>query len=125
MKKLREQVGELEEKLAALAGDGEGTAGRRRFCSQPEVPPRTLGPWVSERRARLIRLTAEKWVNGTTLRYYFFRDRLDGGGKEQEDLVREGFEIWREIDIGIAFKDLPQHPPQTLARRDRGQRPGP
>lgn len=78
----------------------------QRFCSLPQVPERTFGPEVSPLRARLIRYFDKKWVNGTKLRYYFFDSGPFSGGNDQKDLVREGFNIWDEVGIGISFEEV-------------------
>lgn len=75
-------------------------------CSLPRVPERTFGPEVSPFREELIRYIGKKWVNGTKLRYYFFESGPFSGGNEQKDLVREGFEVWKEVGIGIAFQEV-------------------
>ncbi len=77
-----------------------------RFCAVPEVPDRPLGAGVSPMRERLIRYIEKKWVNGTKLRYYFFDTGPWRGPENQRELVREGFEVWREVGIGIDFEEV-------------------
>lgn len=76
------------------------------FCAMPEVPPRIFAADVSPSRARLIQLIGKKWVNGTKLRYYFFESGPYSAGNDQKDLVREGFEVWEEVGIGIQFEEI-------------------
>ncbi|MBY0274173.1 hypothetical protein K2Z84_02435 [Candidatus Binatia bacterium] len=83
-----------------------GSAERLHHCSLPAVPPRVFASDVSANRARLIRASDKKWVNGTKLRYYFFENGVWAGGSEQKDLVREGFEVWRRLGIGISFQEV-------------------
>jgi hypothetical protein len=61
---------------------------------------------VSPERARLIRSIAKKWVNGTKLRYYFFESGPNSGGNEQKEIVRQGFEVWKKVGIGIKFEEV-------------------
>jgi hypothetical protein len=51
-------------------------------------------------------MSSKKWVNGTKLRYYFFESGRFAAGNDQKDLVREGFEIWRGVGIGITFEEV-------------------
>jgi hypothetical protein len=97
-------------------------AGRFAYCSLPQVAERELSPDVDPNRARLIRLNEKKWVNGTVLRYYFFEQPSDGqrvffsnGTSEwrswttseaEMQIVRRGFEIWKEIGIGLEFREV-------------------
>lgn len=76
------------------------------FCSLPEVPERHFPAEVSPNRARLIRWIDKKWVNGTTLRYYFFDSGPYSGANNQKEIVREGFRVWEEVGIGISFEEV-------------------
>ena len=70
-------IEQLEAKLGITVDSGAaGYAGNEalRFCTLPQVPPRTFDPSVSLDRVRLIQLVGKKWVNGTKLRYYFFEN---------------------------------------------------
>ncbi len=94
-----------------------------RYCCLPKVPERVFGPNVSPERARLILEVGSKWVNGTPLHYYFFDRESDGedvtfedgtkewitwvGGDEQKAMVRKGFEVWKELAIGLEFLEVP------------------
>lgn len=77
-----------------------------RVCSLPQVPPREFGPEISRDRARLIILSDKKWVNGTKLRYHFMENAPFAGGNDQKAIVREGFEVWKNIGIGIEFEEV-------------------
>jgi hypothetical protein len=63
------------------------------------------------------------WVNGTVLHYYFFDGEDDAsviavpgtgqsrrvswvGAKEQRDVVRECFQEWRDLGIGVSFVEV-------------------
>lgn len=115
-KSLIRQVKELShrlEKIEARIGAGQGrylaaqaSGETQRFCNLPPVPERVFGPEVSPHRARLIRYSDKKWVNGTKLKYYFFKEGSFAGGAEQEDMVREGFAVWEDLRIGISFQEV-------------------
>jgi len=72
----------------------------------PEVPERKFEAGVSDERARAIRYVDKKWVNGTILHYYFFTIGNNAGAKRQVDLVREAFDIWRDVGIGLQFQEV-------------------
>lgn len=100
----------------------DSVAGQRRFCSLPQTPPRVFAPGVNPKRASLILKSDRKWVNGTVLRYYFFDKQSDGeqvffqdgtsqfftwtAPKAQKDVVREAFAAWKELSIGLEFKEV-------------------
>lgn len=92
------------------------------YCSLPLVKVREFGPDVSPPRMSLIQLFEKKWVNGTTLRYYFFDRETDGefvqfsdgsrewrswvGPEEQREVVRQGFKAWKDLGIGLEFEEV-------------------
>ena len=98
--------------------DGEVT----RFCGLPIVPERKFDTSVSSDRAALIRVTQQKWVNGTVLHYYFFDKATDGrtvfftdGTSEfrtwttteaEEEVVRDAFKVWKDVGVGLEFKEV-------------------
>ena len=100
------------ERIEKLVAGGKGPSGGagadagQRVCSQPQVPERTFAPGVSLDRQRLIRDIEKKWANGTKLRYYFFASGSFAGGNDQKDLVRKGFEVWKNVGIGITFEEI-------------------
>ncbi|HUS00468.1 MAG TPA: M12 family metallopeptidase [Chitinophagaceae bacterium] len=95
---------------------------QRRFCSVKKSPPIILSGNITGERARLIVQNVNKWANGTTLYYYFFDKKTDGayikfkdgtkewrpwkGSKNQTDVVRRAFKIWKELGIGLDFKEV-------------------
>lgn len=115
-KSLEERVNELAARLERLEGRslpgaheyGAGARGSvtREYCAVPEVPERVFGPEVSAERARLIRVMAKKWVNGTVLHYYFFDGSPWGGDAAHKDVVRRAFESWKNLAIGLEFKEV-------------------
>ncbi|MCA9690837.1 MAG: trypsin-like peptidase domain-containing protein, partial [Myxococcales bacterium] len=97
------------------------SAATRRVCALRPMRPR----WPTGLdRARLEALAprASILLNGTTLRYYFFdqpRDRSavklpDGrveivswvGDERERAVVREAFQRWRDVGIGLTFKEV-------------------
>jgi hypothetical protein len=88
--------------------DSVGYAGNetQRYCALPNVKPRTFESSLSQERVRLIQYSAKKWVNGTKLRYYFFESGANSAGDEQKDIVRQGFEVWKNVGIGIEFEEV-------------------
>ena len=83
-----------------------------RYCALPKTPTRTFGPDVGPRRAEIILVSSDKWVNGTKLHYYFFKGDTDGspnnwkGPKAHMDIVRNGFQKWKNLDIGLEFAEV-------------------
>jgi len=92
------------------------------YCSMPVVLPPRFPEITDSARLEAILTTAEKWVNGTVLRYYFFDRDTDGayvtfddGTREwrpwttdaaHKDLVRSAFEHWKEQGIGLDFLEV-------------------
>ena len=79
---------------------------RVAFCAVPQVPERQFSADVSLERARLIRLIAKKWVNGTILHYYFYIGSPWGADSAQLDVVRRAFTAWKNLGIGLEFKEV-------------------
>jgi len=106
---IADRLEELEERLPgydsspARAG---GSALNPHYCDVPAVPERVFGPDVSNDRARLIRTISKKWVNGTVLHYYFFTDNNFGAPEAQKQVVRQGFQVWRDLGIGVSLEEV-------------------
>lgn len=78
-----------------------------KFCTMPQVAPRTFASHVHPGRASLILQSAKKWVNGTVLHYCFLTTPASFKGKAQHlDLVRKGFHAWKKLDIGLEFEEV-------------------
>jgi hypothetical protein len=104
------------------AKDGEGQEFPFSYCSLPEVPEREFSADVGAERAALIMLLGKKWVNGTVLHYYFFDQDGDGenvflsdgtrefrsfvGDDAHHDVVRRGFQTWKDLGIGLEFEEV-------------------
>lgn len=93
-----------------------------QYCSVPKTPERVFASNVDLERASLINISADKWVNGTLLHYYFFDQETDGkyvyfsdGSKEwrtwtatknQKNVVREAFDVWKKVGMGLDLKEV-------------------
>ncbi len=109
LEQLLNRIERLEAKLGvASIGVGEGRYGNeaQQHCSLPQVKPRVFAPSLSPERVRLIQMVEKKWVNGTKLRYYFFESGTFSAGNEQKDIVRQGFEVWKNQGIGLKFEEV-------------------
>lgn len=94
----------------------------RLYCALRQVPARVFAPGVVNERQRLINILGNKWTSGTEIRYYFFNRETDGenvlladgtnrwsswvGPEAQKAVVRQGFEAWKSLGIGINFKEV-------------------
>ncbi|MFS2138547.1 M12 family metallopeptidase [Duganella sp. Dugasp56] len=74
-------------------------------CSLKPCPARAFDPNVSLDRAETIIITSKYWANGTLLKYYFFTDDGRASGKAETDLVRDAFQTWKNLGIGISFEE--------------------
>jgi hypothetical protein len=109
LEQLLKRIEQIEAKLGIVRSQDDAVhsgSETQRYCALPNVPDRTFDPSVSQDRVRLIRLIAKKWVNGTKLRYYFFESGRNSAGNEQKDIVRQGFEVWKNVGIGIKFEEV-------------------
>ncbi len=80
---------------------------RLSYCTLPQVPPRTFKPEVDLTRARIIRENELKWTNGTVLNYWFFDQPAEWATTAKEkDVVRQAFDIWKSLGIGLEFKEV-------------------
>ena len=83
--------------------------GRVTLCVLPETPVRPIAEDVSGRREALIRTTEKKWVNGTILHYCFLdQPQRWRGSERQKEAVRSAFATWKEIGIGLQFREVPE-----------------
>ncbi|WP_406738668.1 M12 family metallopeptidase [Streptomyces sp. NBC_00853] len=92
--------------MASTYDDRVPSNGTPLYCAQPPQPERVLRPDLSPERARAILVGQSKWVNGTVIRYCFF-DELGGGqSRDQLDEVRSAFQDWKNIGIGLEFREV-------------------
>jgi len=98
----------------AAQQDGQ-TAQKRRppptgapqlYCGLPDVPLRKLEKTVLAHHQRLVRDIEKKWVNGTPLHFCFFRDGPYAGPAHQMEHVRNGFDIWADVGVGVTFEEV-------------------
>ncbi len=76
-------------------------------CSLPVVPDRELEANIDPNRESLIRYIEKKWVNETVLHYYFMEAPKKWQGDEaQEQAVRESFTAWKDLGIGLEFREV-------------------
>ena len=73
----------------------------RAHCAVRPCVERPLPLGLVDVRQRLIRLLAQKWVNGTVLHYAF----LDGP-EPQRQAVRDAFQEWKDQEIGLEFDEV-------------------
>ena len=80
----------------------------KHYCCVPVTPQKEFRSDVSNNRARLIRVAEKKWVNGTILHYCFLEDepRLVARDDAQKEVVKNAFNLWANIGIGIKFKQV-------------------
>ncbi|MBX9893870.1 MAG: hypothetical protein K2Y09_01625 [Nitrosomonas sp.] len=89
-----------------------------QFCRIAQAAQRSLPAGLNQSRVRLIQLLADKWVNGTVLRYCFVDkgkfQQKDGSWKEYQwsipdadaEVVRQGFSVWKDVGIGLEFQEV-------------------
>ena len=104
----RKQDGQQDEQRTMI-GDGGAV------CGLPEQPVRELPSSMHPGRAAAIVSSDLKWVSGTTLNYYFFdADEFDwdrrllrwGGNEAQKNVVRDAFDEWASLKIGVEFNEV-------------------
>ncbi|WP_155059292.1 beta-glucuronidase AbsR1 [Streptomyces blattellae] len=94
-----------------------------RYCSLAQASAPAFAPGLTAERLSALISGRRMWVNGTVLHYYFFDGDGDGsviavpgtgqtrrvswvGPKEQRDVVRECFQEWRDLGIGLRFVEV-------------------
>ena len=87
-----------------------GPGGLRRMCSIREGPPRSFPASLSGERARLIIMHADKWVNGTVLKYSFFESNGNfkrwAGTDALRSQVKKAFQRYTDIGVGVRFEPV-------------------
>lgn len=97
------------------------TQNKKYYCSLPEMPNKSFALGMAPNRTRAILVMAKKWVNGTKLKYYFFKGNsfysliTNSSGSQsknywkgtnaEKETVRKGFKKWKDIGIGLEFEE--------------------
>jgi hypothetical protein len=103
--RLSARIEKIEARMGGL-GIAEQHGVQPHYCAMPRVPEREFAGDVSEHRERLLRYLNRKWVNGTKLRFAFFPSGPWSGPESEKGLVREGFDVWSNLGIGITFQEV-------------------
>ena len=78
-----------------------------RYCAARFPKPRKLARDVAPDRMRLILQTSDKWLNGSKIRYWFFDSPKKWvGAKDQVDVVRKAFAMWKSLGVGLDFVEV-------------------
>lgn len=77
-----------------------------QYCCQPAAVRREFDRNVTLDRSRLIEQIDKKWANGTQLRYYFFTSTNLKGTPAEHDVVRDAFQQWKDLGIGLEFLEV-------------------
>lgn len=93
----------------------------RMYCGLHEVPEPVLPAGMDRARHESLVVLANKWANGTNLKYYFFDRDTDGANVRftdgsvqfmpwtthdaEKDLVRAAFAEWKNLGIGLTFEE--------------------
>lgn len=108
LRQIIERLDAIEE-VIQLGRDGDGCSsedGSMECCGLPIVPVRELEAGIDPGRESLIRSIEKKWVNGTKLKYYFFDEGAWGGSSGQQQIVKDAFDEWKDVGIGLSFKEV-------------------
>ncbi|MBK9735233.1 MAG: hypothetical protein IPO92_09805 [Saprospiraceae bacterium] len=85
--------------------------GAYSYCTLIQTQPRVFAADVGSHREAMIIMVDKKWVNGTKLKYYFFKGGADGspaswkGSTTEMNVVRQAFQTWKSIGIGLIFEE--------------------
>lgn len=94
-----------------------------RYCSLAQQSAPAFAPGLAAERLSALVGGSRTWVNSTVLHYCFFDGDTDGsvipvpgtgqsrrvswvGGKEQRDVVRECFQEWQDLGIGVTVTEV-------------------
>jgi hypothetical protein len=77
-----------------------------QYCAMPQAVERTFSSDIDSSRQQLIIRFGNKWLNGTVLHYFFFNQGIWVGSEAEKAVVREAFETWKSIGIGLEFKEV-------------------
>ena len=94
-----------------------------RYCSLAQQSAPAFAPGLAAERLSALMSGRRMWVNGTVLHYCFFDGDTDAsviwdpetgtarrvswvGAKDQRDVVRECFQEWQNVGIGLSFVEV-------------------
>jgi hypothetical protein len=78
-----------------------------RYCAARFPKPPKMPRGVGLDRMRLILQTSDKWLNGSKVRYWFFDSPKKWvGGKDQQEVVRKAFAMWKALGVGLDFVEV-------------------
>ncbi|MEV7888911.1 beta-glucuronidase AbsR1 [Streptomyces sp. NPDC002817] len=94
-----------------------------RYCSLAQQPAPAFTPGLAAERLSALIGGSRMWVNNTVLHYHFFDGESDAsviavpgsgatrrvswvGAKEQRDVVRECFQEWQDLGVGVTFAEV-------------------
>jgi hypothetical protein len=92
-----------------LMSQSSGAAERKSVnyhCAQPPRTPIALPAEVNAIRARAVRISKNKWMNGTVLHYCFLQREGWDWPDDQKDVVRWAFGVWRDLNVGLRFVEV-------------------
>lgn len=100
----------------------DGQSAEVPLCALVPAPEPALPDGLPPDRLEAIVDGRTKWVNGTVLHYYFFDRPTDGsrvrfndgttrsvswvGSAQQQDVVRASFRAWKDVGIGLEFREV-------------------
>jgi hypothetical protein len=94
----------------AAAPTAASSGGSKTYCSLREPTTRAFAPSVSGERLGLLVTHADKWVNGTLLRYAFFpssgANKAWAGSETLKAQVRKAIKQWTSLGIGLRFEEV-------------------
>jgi Matrixin len=103
---LEERIEELEERLELPHHGHDHESDAPHVCSLPVLPAREFDEGVSPDRQDAILSTGDKWVNGTNIHYYLYSSGIFGGANDQREVVRQAFQVWKDVGIGLTFTEV-------------------
>jgi len=74
---------------------------KRKLCNQPPIIQRIFDESVTQHRMSFILSVGLKWVNNTEIKFIFIE-----GDEPQKNVVRKSFQVWKDLGIGISFKEV-------------------
>ncbi|WP_111709991.1 M12 family metallopeptidase [Lutibacter citreus] len=94
---------------------------KNHYCNLPMIKSRNFEVGMNPIRMEAIIMMEKKWVAGTVLKYYFFKDNsffstvTDSTGNQRNNLwkgtnteevaVKNGFKKWKSLGIGLEFEE--------------------